>query len=148
MGSRPTRLHGTQYHDLWRYLYARLGYNVNALVFLSHPADIQAVLTADAQQFDSSRANGILGSLVGENSLLLLDGSRHKPEKSFSCRRFTAIECSLTAIPSLKPCLTSPTVNPLRKNFPFDRSPKNLHDPTIDPSNPSVAGSRSPPPIT
>ncbi|MDY6938955.1 MAG: cytochrome P450 [Cyanobacteriota bacterium] len=51
------------------------------LVFFSHPEAIREILSADARTFDSGRANGILLPLVGDNSLLLLDGERHKQER-------------------------------------------------------------------
>ncbi len=50
----------------------------NPLVFLSHPQAIQEIFTVDAKHFDSGRANGIIRPLVGEHSLLLLDGASHQ----------------------------------------------------------------------
>lgn len=55
--------------------------SLGAIVFFSHPQAVQEILTADARSFDAGRANGILLPLVGENSLLLLDGDRHKQER-------------------------------------------------------------------
>jgi unspecific monooxygenase len=51
------------------------------IVFLSHPQAIQEIFTADAKQFDSGRTNGIVRPLVGENSLLLLDGTLHQRQR-------------------------------------------------------------------
>lgn len=51
------------------------------LVFLSHPQAIQEIFTADAKHFDSGRANGIVRPLVGEHSLLLLDGASHQRQR-------------------------------------------------------------------
>lgn len=51
------------------------------IVFLSHPQAIQQIFTADAQQFDSGRTNGIISPLVGERSLLLLDGALHQRQR-------------------------------------------------------------------
>ena len=53
----------------------------NPLVFLSHPQAIQEIFTADAKHFDSGRANGIVRPLVGEHSLLLLDGTPHQRQR-------------------------------------------------------------------
>jgi cytochrome P450 family 110 len=60
---------------------AQLGRNLKPFIFLSHPQAIQEILTADAKQFDSGRMNGILASSVGSNSILLLDGDRHKQQR-------------------------------------------------------------------
>ncbi|MBW4650691.1 MAG: cytochrome P450 [Kastovskya adunca ATA6-11-RM4] len=49
----------------------------NPLVFFSHPQAIQAIFTAAPDTFDAGRANGLIRPLVGDNSLLLLDGDRH-----------------------------------------------------------------------
>ncbi|HEY9691803.1 MAG TPA: cytochrome P450 [Oculatellaceae cyanobacterium] len=51
------------------------------LVMLSNPQGIQQLMTADAKQFDSGRANQILKPLVGEHSMILLDGDRHQRER-------------------------------------------------------------------
>lgn len=53
----------------------------NDFVFLSHPQAIQEIFTADAQRFDASRGNSIVRPLLGDNSLLLLSGERHKRER-------------------------------------------------------------------
>jgi len=53
----------------------------NPLVFLSHPQAIQEIFSADAKHFDSGRANGIIRPLVGEHSLLLLDGAAHQRQR-------------------------------------------------------------------
>ena len=51
------------------------------LVFFSHPQAIQEIFTADVKQFDSGRANEIVRPLVGEHSLLLLDGTSHQRQR-------------------------------------------------------------------
>lgn len=58
----------------------RLG-NLPPLVFFSNPQAIQEIFTADANQFDIGRSNGIIKPLVGENSILLLDGDRHQRQR-------------------------------------------------------------------
>ncbi|MBE9126998.1 MULTISPECIES: cytochrome P450 [unclassified Coleofasciculus] len=55
--------------------------NFEPLVFLSHPQAIQEIFTADPKLFDSGRGNKIVKPLVGENSLLLLDGARHAAQR-------------------------------------------------------------------
>ena len=45
--------------------------------FFSGPQAIEQIFTA-ANQFDSGRGNSILRRMLGDNSLLLLDGERHK----------------------------------------------------------------------
>lgn len=50
-------------------------------VFLSHPQAIQEIFTADPKQFDSGRTNGIVKALVGDHSLLLLDGNIHSSQR-------------------------------------------------------------------
>ncbi|MCC5896802.1 MAG: cytochrome P450 [Phormidium sp. BM_Day4_Bin.17] len=59
----------------------RLGVNFDGFVFFSHPDHVRTILSAPARCFDAGRANGILGPLVGDNSLLLLDGQPHKQQR-------------------------------------------------------------------
>ncbi|MBO9999080.1 MAG: cytochrome P450 [Cyanobacteria bacterium SID2] len=60
---------------------ARLGHGLNGLVFVSNPDNIREILTAEAQQFDAGRTNGILQIFVGDRSILLLDGAAHKQRR-------------------------------------------------------------------
>ncbi len=50
-------------------------------VLFSHPQAIQQILTADPSLFDSGIGNQILHPLVGDYSLLLLDGSSHQRQR-------------------------------------------------------------------
>lgn len=50
-------------------------------VFLSHPQAIQEIFTANPKQFDSGRTSAIVKPLVGEHSLLLLDGNTHASQR-------------------------------------------------------------------
>ncbi len=50
-------------------------------VLFSHPQAIQQILTADPHKFDSGAGNQILHPLVGDYSLLLLDGNRHQRQR-------------------------------------------------------------------
>lgn len=58
----------------------RLG-DFEPIVFTSSPQGIQEIFTASSQQFDSGRTNGILQPLVGQHSLLLMDGERHQRQR-------------------------------------------------------------------
>ena len=51
------------------------------LVFLSDPQAIKEIFAIDTKQFDAGRSNEILVSLLGSNSLVLLDGDRHKQQR-------------------------------------------------------------------
>ena len=51
------------------------------LVFLSSPQAIKEIFAADAKQFDAGRGQDILRPLLGSNSLIVLDGDRHKRER-------------------------------------------------------------------
>ncbi len=50
-------------------------------VYLSNPEAIKAIFTSDTEQFDSGRGNRILRFLLGEQSLVLLDGDRHMRQR-------------------------------------------------------------------
>jgi cytochrome P450 family 110 len=50
-------------------------------VFISNPQAIQEVFTTDAKLFDAGSSGDIIRPLVGDNSMLLLDGDRHKRER-------------------------------------------------------------------
>ncbi|GGA15671.1 cytochrome P450 [Okeania sp. KiyG1] len=48
------------------------------MVFISHPKAIEEILKTNPKKFDSGYGNKLLAPLVGDNSLLLLDGDRHQ----------------------------------------------------------------------
>ena len=50
-------------------------------VMLSDPQAISEIFAIDAKQFDAGKDNKILKPLLGNNSLVLLDGDRHKRER-------------------------------------------------------------------
>jgi cytochrome P450 len=50
-------------------------------VIVGHPEGVKEIFAADSKQFDSGRGNNIVSFLVGENSLILLDGDRHKQHR-------------------------------------------------------------------
>ncbi len=51
------------------------------LVVFYSPQPIQEILTADPRLFESGSGNKILNTLVGDYSLLLMDGDRHQRER-------------------------------------------------------------------
>jgi cytochrome P450 family 110 len=59
---------------------ATLG-NYNNFMIFSHPEAIEQIFTASAHQFDSGRGNFLLQRTLGDNSVLLLDGDRHKRQR-------------------------------------------------------------------
>ena len=50
-------------------------------VVISNPQGIQQIMTADPNLFESGRGNRILMPLVGDQSMLLLDGDRHQRQR-------------------------------------------------------------------
>ncbi|MBD2694458.1 cytochrome P450 [Anabaena catenula] len=51
------------------------------LVFISNPEAIQEIFTTPPEHFDAGRGNKLIKPLVGENSLLLLDGAPHQRQR-------------------------------------------------------------------
>jgi cytochrome P450 len=51
------------------------------LVIISNHQAIQEIFSVDSKKFDAGRSNSIVRFLVGDNSLLLLDGDRHKRDR-------------------------------------------------------------------
>ena len=52
-----------------------------AVVVFSAPAAVRDIFTADPEELSAGEANVVLKSVLGEHSLLLLDGSRHLRER-------------------------------------------------------------------
>lgn len=52
-----------------------------AFIYINHPKAIQEIFTAPPEQFDSGRGNSILRYIVGDNSLILLDGQSHQRQR-------------------------------------------------------------------
>ena len=65
-------------------------FGLQPLVFFSHPQAIKDIFAADVNQFDAGRGQGILRPLLGDNSLLLLDGERHKRDRKMLMPPFHA----------------------------------------------------------
>jgi cytochrome P450 len=51
------------------------------LVFISHPQAIQQIFNTDPKNFDIGRSNELIRDLLGNNSIILLEGDRHKRER-------------------------------------------------------------------
>jgi cytochrome P450 len=51
------------------------------MVYFGHPEALQQIFTADPNQFESGRGNQDLRFLLGDNSLILLDGDRHQRQR-------------------------------------------------------------------
>ena len=51
------------------------------LVFIAHPQGIKEIFAADGQYFEVGSTNDIARPILGDNSLILMDGARHKRER-------------------------------------------------------------------
>ena len=51
------------------------------IVFFSDPVAIKEIFTGDAENFRAGEANAIVRPVLGNNSLLVLDGARHSRER-------------------------------------------------------------------
>ncbi|MFQ4142924.1 cytochrome P450 [Chlorogloeopsis sp. ULAP02] len=60
----------------------------NALVYFSHPQALEQIFTADPSHFEVGRGNRILRFLVGDYSLILLDGERHQRQRQLLAPSF------------------------------------------------------------
>ena len=57
------------------------GENSPPFVYVSNPQAIKEIFTADPDQFESGRGNGVLRFLLGDRSLMLLDGEPHQRQR-------------------------------------------------------------------
>jgi cytochrome P450 family 135 len=51
--------------------------NATPMVFFTRPDDIKELFAADPEVFNAGKANALLGPMLGERSMLLLDGGDH-----------------------------------------------------------------------
>lgn len=51
------------------------------LVFIANPIGIKEIFSTDPKQFDVGRTNDLGRPILGNNSLIIMDGSRHKRER-------------------------------------------------------------------
>lgn len=66
-----------KYGDLFT---AQLG-GIGTYVIIGNPSMMQAIFSQDPKQFDVGRGNKLAEPLLGENSLMLMDGDRHRRER-------------------------------------------------------------------
>jgi cytochrome P450 len=66
-------------------------------VMLSDPEDVKAVFTGDPRLLHAGEANRILLPILGEHSLLLLDGAEHMAQRKLMLPPFHARGCRATA---------------------------------------------------
>ena len=78
--ARPLEYMETSAESFGDIFTARWG-RLKPFVMLSQPQGIQELLTTDPRQFDSGRGNGILRPLLGDYSMILLDGDRHQRQR-------------------------------------------------------------------
>ncbi|WP_427159582.1 cytochrome P450 [Aliinostoc sp. HNIBRCY26] len=69
-----TRVYGDNF-TIWRQN------KENQIVYFSHPQALEQIFTADGKYFQSGGGGGILKVLLGDNSLILLDGDRHQRQR-------------------------------------------------------------------
>ncbi len=62
--------------------FAILGRDDKHLVYFSHPKALEEIFAADASHFETGRGNQILKFLLGDSSLILLDGDRHQRQRN------------------------------------------------------------------
>lgn len=103
-----------EYGDLFT---LRLG-NLGQVIFCSHPQGIEEIFTADPKQMDAGRNNSVLLPILGNASLLLLDGEPHQRQRQllmppFHGERMRAYGSSITQI-------TEEVASPWQVNKPFD----------------------------
>lgn len=51
------------------------------IVYFTNPQAIQQIFAADSTHLESASGNGIMQPIVGENSMILLDGNRHQRQR-------------------------------------------------------------------
>ena len=51
------------------------------LIFIANPQGIQEIFSADAKFFEVGKTNDLARPILGDRSLILMDGSRHKKER-------------------------------------------------------------------
>ncbi|CCQ59373.1 Cytochrome P450 [Crocosphaera watsonii WH 0005] len=57
------------------------GKSETPFVYISNPQGIQTILTRDKTDFKTGGGSGFLSTLLGDNSLLFLQGERHRRER-------------------------------------------------------------------
>lgn len=89
-----------KYGDTFRVL----GKKLPPLLYFSSPHALQTIFNADPEQLNSAEGNEILKPLLGEHSLILLDGKRHQRQRQLlmppfhgeRMRAYGQIICAIT----------------------------------------------------
>ncbi len=68
------------YHEKYGDIFC-FGQSETPFVYVSHPQGIQDILTKDKNYFRTGIRGGFLSTLLGDNSLLFLQGERHQRER-------------------------------------------------------------------
>ncbi|MCG6135964.1 MAG: cytochrome P450 [Nostoc sp. LLA-1] len=75
-----------QYPDIFTAHFVGFG---NKLVFVNHPQAVQEILTNDRKQFFAAgKENKILQPLLGDYSMIMLDGDRHRKRRQLAMPSF------------------------------------------------------------
>lgn len=61
--------------------FIRIGKSETPLVYVNHPAAIEKIFSASSEQFKTGNAGGVLLFLLGDNSVLMVDGERHQRQR-------------------------------------------------------------------
>lgn len=69
------------YHDRYGDVFMVGGASAQPVAYVSHPAAIQAIFAAPPEQFRMGTGGQVLSFLLGDSSLLLLDGDRHQRQR-------------------------------------------------------------------
>ncbi|XGV95451.1 MAG: cytochrome P450 [Leptolyngbya sp. BL-A-14] len=90
----------------------------DTMVFVNHPQGIQELLTSDRKTFLAlGSANGILAPLLGDYSIIMLDGDRHKRRRQLLMPPFHGER--MRAYGQLISALTTTAFDQLPLNRPF-----------------------------
>lgn len=73
-------------------------------VYVGNPEAVKQIFTADPEQFISGRGNGVLRYLLGDNSLIMLDGESHERQRRLlmppfhgdRLRTYSQLICNIT----------------------------------------------------
>ena len=70
-----------EYIDKYGDIFTMRLFGFPPLVFIGNPQGIKEIFSADAKYFDVGRTNDLARPILGDNSLILMDGSRHQRER-------------------------------------------------------------------
>jgi cytochrome P450 len=68
--------YGKQFGDIFA-----VGSEYYPFVYLNHPRAIEEIFTRPPEQFSCGAGNAVLGFILGANSLVLMDGEKHRQQK-------------------------------------------------------------------